>query len=143
MTRLKGDRSEGLPSRARWWMVLHEVIFEADTPAGKGFDVLLIVSILASDEFPACQCEPTIQGFCQANVYGIIHQANPGIVKREDDLARVVRGAIVNDPELIIRPCLAQNRQDGIMEIISAIKNRHQHAYSGMSSGYHCCVPKA
>jgi voltage-gated potassium channel len=34
--------------RARWRMVLHEVIFEADTPAGKGFDVLLIASILAS-----------------------------------------------------------------------------------------------
>jgi voltage-gated potassium channel len=29
-------------------MVLHEVIFEADTPAGKGFDVILIISILAS-----------------------------------------------------------------------------------------------
>jgi voltage-gated potassium channel len=29
-------------------MVLHEVIFEADTPSGKGFDVLLIVSILMS-----------------------------------------------------------------------------------------------
>ena len=29
-------------------MTLHEVIFEADTPAGKGFDVLLIASILAS-----------------------------------------------------------------------------------------------
>ena len=27
---------------------LHEIIFEADTPAGKLFDVLLIVSILAS-----------------------------------------------------------------------------------------------
>jgi voltage-gated potassium channel len=35
-------------SRARWRAVLHEVIFEADTPAGKAFDVLLIVSILAS-----------------------------------------------------------------------------------------------
>ena len=34
--------------RARWRRVLHEVIFEADTPAGKGFDVLLIASILAS-----------------------------------------------------------------------------------------------
>jgi voltage-gated potassium channel len=28
--------------------LIHEVIFEADTPAGKWFDVLLIVSILAS-----------------------------------------------------------------------------------------------
>ncbi|MBT8368792.1 MAG: ion transporter, partial [Deltaproteobacteria bacterium] len=27
---------------------LHEIIFEADTPAGKVFDVLLIVSIVAS-----------------------------------------------------------------------------------------------
>ena len=27
---------------------LHEVVFEADTPAGKAFDVLLILSILAS-----------------------------------------------------------------------------------------------
>jgi voltage-gated potassium channel len=34
--------------RAHWRTVLHEVIFEADTPAGKAFDVLLIVSILAS-----------------------------------------------------------------------------------------------
>jgi voltage-gated potassium channel len=35
-------------SRPRWRRVLHEVIFEADTPAGKAFDVALIVSILAS-----------------------------------------------------------------------------------------------
>ena len=27
---------------------LHEVVFEADTPAGKAFDVLLILSILVS-----------------------------------------------------------------------------------------------
>jgi hypothetical protein len=26
-------------------MVLHEVIFEVDTPAGKGFDIILIISI--------------------------------------------------------------------------------------------------
>ena len=36
----KDERREDLPSRARWRMVLQEVIFEADTPAGKGFDVL-------------------------------------------------------------------------------------------------------
>jgi voltage-gated potassium channel len=36
------------PARARWRTVLHEVIFEADTAAGKGFDVFLIVSILLS-----------------------------------------------------------------------------------------------
>lgn len=34
--------------RPGWRATLHEVIFEADTPAGKAFDVLLIVSILAS-----------------------------------------------------------------------------------------------
>ena len=36
------------PSRAQWRKVLHEVIFEADTVAGKGFDIILIISILAS-----------------------------------------------------------------------------------------------
>jgi len=34
--------------RARWRNTLHEVIFEADTPAGKAFDVLLIMCILGS-----------------------------------------------------------------------------------------------
>lgn len=44
----KDKHREELPLRSRWRTFLHEVIFEADTPAGKGFDVLLIVSILAS-----------------------------------------------------------------------------------------------
>ena len=35
-------------SRSRWRVKVHEVIFEADTPAGKWFDVLLILSILVS-----------------------------------------------------------------------------------------------
>jgi len=33
---------------ARWQAVLHEVIFEADTPAGKAFDVALLWSIVLS-----------------------------------------------------------------------------------------------
>lgn len=45
---LKDARREVPPLRAHWRTVLHEVIFEADTPTGKGFDVLLIVFILAS-----------------------------------------------------------------------------------------------
>lgn len=36
------------PGPASWQQTLHTVIFEADTPGGKLFDVLLIVSILAS-----------------------------------------------------------------------------------------------
>ena len=48
MKYLKDVCREGVPLRAHWRTILHEVIFEADTPAGKGFDVLLIVSILAS-----------------------------------------------------------------------------------------------
>ncbi len=48
MTWLKDERYEPPPRRDRWRMMLHEVIFEADTPAGKAFDVLLIISILAS-----------------------------------------------------------------------------------------------
>lgn len=35
-------------SLSRWRFVLHEVIFEADTPAGKWFDILLIWSIMLS-----------------------------------------------------------------------------------------------
>jgi len=38
-------RSEGLSARRAW---LHEIIFEADTPAGKAFDVVLLVLIAAS-----------------------------------------------------------------------------------------------
>jgi voltage-gated potassium channel len=34
--------------RALWRDTLHEIIFEAETPAGKWFDILLIVSILTS-----------------------------------------------------------------------------------------------
>jgi voltage-gated potassium channel len=40
--------SKVVPGKPRWKIFLHEVIFEADTPAGKGFDVLLIFSILVS-----------------------------------------------------------------------------------------------
>lgn len=36
------------PSGSRWRSKLHEVIFEADTPSGKAFDVALLVVILAS-----------------------------------------------------------------------------------------------
>ena len=35
-------------SQSPWRLKLHEVIFEADTPAGKWFDVLLILSIFVS-----------------------------------------------------------------------------------------------
>ncbi len=48
MSWLNDERRGDIPPRAPWRMMLHEVIFEADTPLGKGFDVLLIVSILAS-----------------------------------------------------------------------------------------------
>lgn len=48
MTWIEDNRHEEPPSRTGWRAVLHEVIFEADTPAGKGFDVLLIASILLS-----------------------------------------------------------------------------------------------
>ena len=38
------NKKTAMPFRAR----LHEIIFEADTPAGKLFDVLLILSIIIS-----------------------------------------------------------------------------------------------
>lgn len=33
---------------AKWQQILHEIIFEAETPLGKWFDILLIVSIVSS-----------------------------------------------------------------------------------------------
>jgi len=48
MTRIrKPIESPGAP-QGRWRLLLHEIIFEADTSAGKTFDVLLIASILLS-----------------------------------------------------------------------------------------------
>ncbi len=41
------DERQVVP-RARWRRVLHQVIFEADTPSGRLFDLLLIVCIVAS-----------------------------------------------------------------------------------------------
>jgi voltage-gated potassium channel len=42
------DLRERTKPRSPWRASLHEVIFEADTPFGKAFDLLLIVCILAS-----------------------------------------------------------------------------------------------
>ncbi|MCD6526915.1 MAG: ion transporter [Desulfuromonas sp.] len=36
------------PAYSGWRNQLHEIIFEAETPAGKAFDILLIISIIAS-----------------------------------------------------------------------------------------------
>ncbi|MDU9047880.1 MAG: ion transporter [Candidatus Electrothrix sp. Rat3] len=44
----QADYQEKRPSHAPWRGRLHEVIFEADTPVGKGFDVVLIGGILIS-----------------------------------------------------------------------------------------------
>ncbi|MBP1909552.1 ion transporter [Methanolobus bombayensis] len=40
--------SENKPDENNWKSHLYEIIFEADTPAGKNFDIVLIVSILLS-----------------------------------------------------------------------------------------------
>ena len=37
-----------LPARPRWRVRLHEIVFEADTRAGRAFDVGLLIAILAS-----------------------------------------------------------------------------------------------
>ena len=39
---------ENNPEKQNWRYKIHEIIFEADTPLGKGFDVGLIITILAS-----------------------------------------------------------------------------------------------
>ncbi|MCP3951569.1 MAG: ion transporter [Desulfobacterales bacterium] len=40
--------SSTYPDGKNWRNTLHEIIFEADTPAGKGFDILLLILILFS-----------------------------------------------------------------------------------------------
>lgn len=40
--------ADRLTTRSPWRARLHEVIFEADTLAGRAFDVVLLVAILAS-----------------------------------------------------------------------------------------------
>ena len=40
--------ADRLATRSRWRARLHEVIFEADTPAGRAFDVGLLIAILVS-----------------------------------------------------------------------------------------------
>jgi len=50
-TEIKSDRAEpemGSGRAVGWRQKLHEVIFEADTPSGKLFDVLLLITILVS-----------------------------------------------------------------------------------------------
>ena len=46
---------------SRWRLKVHEVIFEADTPAGKWFDVLLIMAILTSVVLVLLDSVSTIQ----------------------------------------------------------------------------------
>ena len=48
MKHQKDGHQKKPPARARWRTVLYEVIFEAETPTGKAFDVVLIISVLAS-----------------------------------------------------------------------------------------------
>ena len=68
---LKDARREEAPSRTHWRTVLHEVIFEADTPLGKGFDVLLIVSILASVIAVMLDSIGAVQSHYGSLLYGI------------------------------------------------------------------------
>jgi voltage-gated potassium channel len=57
--------------RAAWRARMHEVIFEADTPAGKAFDVLLIVSIFLSVGAVILESVAGIQQEFGAVLYGI------------------------------------------------------------------------
>lgn len=43
---MSNDKSQ--PAQAGWRRRLHTIIFESDTPGGKAFDILLLLSILAS-----------------------------------------------------------------------------------------------
>ena len=44
----------------KWKYKLHEIIFEADTPAGKFFDVILLITILLSVLFVSLESVTSI-----------------------------------------------------------------------------------
>ncbi|MBN2111215.1 MAG: ion transporter [Methanosarcinaceae archaeon] len=48
MAAIDNENRDNRPGSSKWRSALYDVIFEADTPAGKDFDLLLIVSILLS-----------------------------------------------------------------------------------------------
>jgi voltage-gated potassium channel len=50
------------PRTATWRNRLHEIIFEADTPAGRAFDVLLLWSIVLSVLAVLLESVPSVQG---------------------------------------------------------------------------------
>jgi len=60
----RSSTDEPAPGVAPWRDHLHEIVFEADTPAGKTFDVALILTICASvfvvilSTMPAAEQEP-------------------------------------------------------------------------------------
>src|SRR5690606_8598751 len=41
-------KSMNMQQKANWKIKLHDIIYEADTPAGKLFDVVLLITIIAS-----------------------------------------------------------------------------------------------
>lgn len=45
---IRPDHPENRPLKGKWRQKLHDIIFEAETPAGKAFDVWLLVFILGS-----------------------------------------------------------------------------------------------
>ena len=57
--------------RGAWRSRLHEVIFEADTPAGKAFDVVLIASILVSVAAVILESVSTVRAGYGRLLYGI------------------------------------------------------------------------
>ena len=52
---------ETQPPGSRWRSKLHQVIFEADTPAGKAFDLTLLVAILASVLVVVMESVPSVR----------------------------------------------------------------------------------
>lgn len=67
-SRKSNTADQPLPWRERW----HEIIFEADTPAGKLFDVALLIAILVSVLVVVCE-----------SVHGI-REAYPGLLIRAE-----------------------------------------------------------
>ncbi len=71
MTRSVRKKPTEMKAPEGWRPLLHEIIFEADTPAGKWFDVLLIWSILLSVAAVLLDSVASIRGEHARLLYGV------------------------------------------------------------------------
>ena len=70
------------PGLRPWQRRLHDLIFEAETPAGKLFDIVLLVAIVASVVAVVLESVPSIASRYGTLLYGIEWAIHPAVHRR-------------------------------------------------------------